>query len=645
MFPVPTRDKLAETLVQYLERYQRPEIRCRRIRLDRAGENIANDLKLFCTSNGTFLEYTGTDQHQSNGATERLFKSLLDKAWPTLRSSGVHERYWPEIYRTINYLRNRSPSSVLEGQITPYEVWYGDKPSLQHIRRLFSHAFVLRKPGDRKKMQDTKTYNGWLVGYNEESTSLYRVLLPSGHIIESPDVCIVENLGHNKPGHDRTFPKMVDVPLPAILEPTASKRLLDLPDEGGSARQRSISVRPMTPFFPPSVAALSRTPSVAPPSVASHRPVVVRTPSVAPVHQPSVASSVMSPSSPVVAPPVVASQSPVIASPSPVMAPPVVAPQSPVMASPSSIVVPQPPIVAEDSESPDRQETPESSDSETDTEIFEGFDEPSRQLSKELMKSKKNPEEPPVTRPALSEQQERDAQSALGVRVSRRRTKGHRNPSVWDDHFAVLATHSSLLASCILASEAGALPIDIPHPGPHRRSSPVTNKDPDSFIAPPEPRSFREARKSTQWGEWKTALQREISSHNENNTWTLVPLSPGTYILDGKWVLKLKLGPHNEIVRYKARWVVRGFEQIEGVDYSETFASVVKPMTYKMLFAIAAAKDWEIEQMDVQTAFLYGDIDTDVYVCQPEGFVSQEHPDWVCKLNKALYSLKQAPRI
>ena len=84
--------------------------------------------------------------------------------------------------------------------------------------------------------------------------------------------------------------------------------------------------------------------------------------------------------------------------------------------------------------------------------------------------------------------------------------------------------------------------------------------------------------------------------------------------LRGKWVYTLKRGPGGEVTRYKARWVVRGFEQREGFDYNGTFASVVKPISYKAIFALAAAEDWNLEQMDVKTAFLYGDVEEEIYV-------------------------------
>src|SRR5438552_4024639 len=138
-------------------------------------------------------------------------------------------------------------------------------------------------------------------------------------------------------------------------------------------------------------------------------------------------------------------------------------------------------------------------------------------------------------------------------------------------------------------------------------------------------------------------MKDENKSLLDNKTWTLVKPPKGRKILHGKWVYKLKRGPNGEILRWKACWVIRGFEQQEGIDYNETFASIVKPMSYKAMFAIAAALDLEIHQMDVKTAFLYGNVDEEIYVEQP--MVFEDRTSRVCKLNKALYGLKQSPRI
>ena len=90
-------------------------------------------------------------------------------------------------------------------------------------------------------------------------------------------------------------------------------------------------------------------------------------------------------------------------------------------------------------------------------------------------------------------------------------------------------------------------------------------------------------------------------------------------------------------IRHKARWVVKGYEQIEGIDYTDIFASVVKSQTTKILFALATYFGWYIKQMDVVTAFLYGNIDGVIYVEMLHGF---SIPGMVCKLQKALYGLK-----
>lgn len=108
-------------------------------------------------------------------------------------------------------------------------------------------------------------------------------------------------------------------------------------------------------------------------------------------------------------------------------------------------------------------------------------------------------------------------------------------------------------------------------------------------------------------------------------------------VIGGKWVFKLKRGVDNEITRYKARWVIRGFQQREE-SFKETFTSVVKPMSYKAIFAIAATYNLEIEQMDVKTAFLYGIVKNNVYISQPKGFTDGTRK--VYKLRKALYGLK-----
>ena len=160
-----------------------------------------------------------------------------------------------------------------------------------------------------------------------------------------------------------------------------------------------------------------------------------------------------------------------------------------------------------------------------------------------------------------------------------------------------------------------------------------------------EPKTYTAAMMGKDQEQWKISINEETDSLLENNTWTVVAGPVRQKVLSGKYVFKIKPDSEGKPGRYKTRWVVRGFEQEYGVDFQETFASVVKPMTYRVLFALATILDWEIEQMDVKTAFLYGLIDTEVYVEMPPNLRSKFPPGSVCKLNKALYGLKQAPRI
>ena len=117
----------------------------------------------------------------------------------------------------------------------------------------------------------------------------------------------------------------------------------------------------------------------------------------------------------------------------------------------------------------------------------------------------------------------------------------------------------------------------------------------------------------------------------------------GANILDPKWVWAIKTKGDGTLEKFKARMVVRGFKQIEGVDFDETYAPVGRYGTARVLLALAAAMDWEVHQMDVTTAFLYGDLEEDIYMRQPEGFNDGSGRMW--KLRKSLYGLKQAPRV
>jgi hypothetical protein len=159
-----------------------------------------------------------------------------------------------------------------------------------------------------------------------------------------------------------------------------------------------------------------------------------------------------------------------------------------------------------------------------------------------------------------------------------------------------------------------------------------------------EPECYAEAMEDEHKLEWVDVMQDEIKSLHNNHTFDLVKLPKGKRALTNRWIYRVKQEEHTSQPWYKARLVVKGFRQRKGIDFDEIFSHVVKMSSIRVVLGLAASLDLEIEQMDVKTAFLHGDLEEEIYMEQPEGFTVKGKEDYVCRLKKSLYSLKQAPR-
>ncbi|CAM8941571.1 unnamed protein product [Rhodiola kirilowii] len=159
----------------------------------------------------------------------------------------------------------------------------------------------------------------------------------------------------------------------------------------------------------------------------------------------------------------------------------------------------------------------------------------------------------------------------------------------------------------------------------------TANSEPDSFY------------KAMQSKHWREAMSSELDALERNKTWIISPLPSGKTSIGCKWVYRIKYNSNGSIERHKARLVILGNRQKEGIDYTETFAPVAKMTTVRVFLSVAAIRGWELHQMDVHNAFLHGDLDEEVYMKPPPGLLNVPSGH-VCRLRKSLYGLKQAPR-
>ena len=159
-----------------------------------------------------------------------------------------------------------------------------------------------------------------------------------------------------------------------------------------------------------------------------------------------------------------------------------------------------------------------------------------------------------------------------------------------------------------------------------------------------EPSSIEEAWQNQYGKQWMAATDSEFESLIEANTWELVPLPKNKNIVGCKWIFKVKRKADNSIDRFKARLVAQGYSQKYGIDFDEVFSPVARFATIRTVLALSTLLDLDVHQLDVKTAFLNGSLDDEIYMQQPDGYINKKHPDYVCKLKRSIYGLRQAAR-
>ena len=162
-----------------------------------------------------------------------------------------------------------------------------------------------------------------------------------------------------------------------------------------------------------------------------------------------------------------------------------------------------------------------------------------------------------------------------------------------------------------------------------------------------EPISLAEARHHPDWLQWEAGIREELATLQAAGTWVLVDIPCGANVVGSKWVFRAKKDTAGNVVRHKAQLVTQGYSQVKGVDYFDMFAPVTTLMSIQTVLAMAARSNLELHQIDIKGVYLNGTLTNDevIYMHQPPGFESIDHPHKVCHLRKTLYGLKQSGSI
>jgi len=490
------------------------------LRTDNGSEYVNKAFKERLTSLGIDFQTTCRYSPQQNGAAERLNRTLDEKLMTMKTAGEIPNKLWGELFKTANFLRNRTPSAKLNGK-TPFEKWYGLPPPMDHFRVIGCDVYV-HVPTELRKALDPKAIKCKMLGY-ATSQKAYRLW-----DIEKQEIVI---------SRDCTF-----------HEDTKS-----LPynfKHGNKLNKNEIAytMDDMESSYNDTVYA-----QVFPKTINAAQDQVAPTPEI--TYQP---------------------------------------------------IHPQ-----QEDESSDASQSTTSSEADNpahDTDYysndFDSSDTDTVHVPVEAVI--------PCNAPIVEAQQ-----NNTNVQPRRSSRLNHTNAQ---DQF-------------ILSSIFGEDPFD------SVLSSEMSTES-TRFI----PKNHKEAMASEDADKWMLAAMEEMTSLQINNVYSLVKRPTNKKTIKTRYVYSIKELANGDIDKYKVRYVVKGFNQIHGIDYMETFSPVIKSKSVKILLSMANAEGWQVHQMDVKTAFLNAELTELLYVEQPDGFVNKQYPGYVWKLNKALYGLKQSPR-
>ncbi|KAJ9534332.1 hypothetical protein QJQ45_016032 [Haematococcus lacustris] len=664
--PISSKAQVPDTVRTVIEELETQSgYRCKAIRTDNGTEYVNSRMREYCASKGIVHQHSAPYSPQQNGAAERLNRTIFEKARSIIHSADISLSFWAHAVKFANHVRCLLPVS---GQpLTPWEAFYGVKPDLSGLR-VFGCRVWLHIPDHQRSKLQAKSVEGLFIGY-EPGSKAYRVLV-NGRETCSKDI-VFDELSVLQPTRQQDQPAQPVFLLPLPPSPTTPSEPLTpaAPAEGGNSLQQTSSSssedsgssssssisrpgssaqRPQSRPLEGVGAHQDSSSSDSPPSEQEPSQQVSLTARYEPGShmwhqqqlelisklprpgigrfslrsmplaretvgaQPAAAPAAGRPAAPAAAPaaarPAAPAAAPVAArSAAPTAAPTAARPAAPAAAPPAAPAAVRPSASA-------------------------------------AAPTAARPAAP-AARPAAAARPGL-AQPALRVPLI---------PTSATARQAAPAVHPSMPMPPApdprpVSPEAPAAPV--PRRNPSReRHRPKRFRDSDLFAMNVSDSSVNdtptvaEALAGPMADLWIEAMNAELASLHANQTWCLEERPANARVLPTKWVLKVKRDAAGNIEKLKARLVAKGFYQQSGVDVGDVYAPVSKHTTLRTLLAKAAAENMEIHQLDFETAFLNGKLEPGevIYVQQPEGF-EEGSTNTVCRLQKALYGLRQAPR-
>jgi transposase InsO family protein len=638
------------------------------IKTDQGGEYISNELTDFLTSKGIEHYFSPAYLHESNGTAERYNQTLCTIARTGMTIFPNHPQLWSEAIYYACFTKNRLPHAALQGE-TPYFVYFGEKPELKNLRPFGSECYThipveSRSPGKLLP----RALEGRFVGYSR-SEVIHRIYVPENdNVYESRDVIF--------PGQN----------LPSIFTDQRSHSLSPTPSHIQDPLfppSSSTSSGPSSDYYEPGIVEQPRSRSISVPLTIPPMPDASTTPQYMPSETTQTPSRTPAPS--YQRPPADSSSDPETDSE--------LDPNATLPAIPddihhgfsddssvdeydsASIIRPQyrihPVQPAERRLRPATRPGPSSTQVQIHQTQPAILPAPSRSAPSTPARSRLQIEQAPSPIPTSPPRQITPAPPASETLISYSEHISPNAPRVSFNDTIQYREPSSIVSSSDSDSTEAPLPVrqtsrfgrisqpprnwwEVNHPAPIETDddrSMTDASEPDArsdltmanalLAEDSEPKFYKHATMGPDSDHWTNAINAEMSALERNRTWEVVNKPADRKVIGSKWVFKIKYDASGNVEKYKARLVAKGFSQIEGLDYDELFAPVVRFDSLRLLLAVAAKNRWIPAQMDVTAAFLYPELQDDLYMQLPEGYRQEGK---VAKLKKCIYGLKQSPR-